>query len=290
MAEEEETPEIVDGTFQTPFTCLVVGPSGSGKSTFVADLIRNQSRLLSRNFDYVYIYTGTAREDVSDSSNSLYALEQESDLPHLLEVFDVQKMYLSDGVNTLEDTRFVSDLKALLKRHKDAGQEGCIIFDDLMEELAECNILTSLFSKISAHSSVSIIHITQNLFHKGGSKRASANVTVFRNTKLLVLFNTAMDGSVFTLVAQRINATSRPTKEISGELKKIAEEHRYVLYAADLRLPPDLRYRSDIFAVDPIPHQKVFGLSKTSATKRKRKGPAAWKSGHKRKRSMSPQD
>ena len=64
--------------------------------------------------------------------------------------------------------RFPLDLKDMLKERSDKKLKGCIIFDDLMEELSECGVM--LFTKFSTHYGVSIINITQNLFHQGTGK------------------------------------------------------------------------------------------------------------------------
>ena len=58
----------------------------------------------------------------------------------------------------------------MLKERSDKKLKGCLIFDDLMEELSECGVLTKLFTKFSTHYGVSIINIKQNLFHPGNGQ------------------------------------------------------------------------------------------------------------------------
>ena len=285
----EEPGVTVNGTIPTPFRCIIVGPSGSGKSTFVRDLVRNEDRLFSKTFDYLYIFTGTPKEN----DDVFRTLENDTTVSHPVKIFDVNKLYLhvknskkgggrknktanddddnvsvrhdddgdddSSGKVNLEDTDFSSHLMALLKSHRKLNQEGCIVFDDLMDELADCGILTKLFSKISRHFLVSVIHVTQNLFHKGHGKKAGSNVTVFRNNQVLVMFRSPMDNSIFSLVAQRLR-TAGSSKQLSEMLRKICEKYEYVMIVPGSGSRQGLEFRSDIFASEPIPHQKIFSL------------------------------
>ena len=75
--------------------------------------------------------------------------------------------------------KFPQDLKNMLKPRSDKGMKGCLIFDDLMEELSHCGVLLKLFTKYSTHYDVSIINITQNLFHQGTGKHCSDHTTVY---------------------------------------------------------------------------------------------------------------
>ena len=265
----------IDGSIPTPFRCLVAGPSGSGKSTFVRDLVRNQQKIFSKKFSYLYIFTGSPKEN----DDILRSLETDPTISHVVKVFDINKMYFSSHASSsdkkpicLENTDFASHLMSLLNEHKKEGQEGCIVFDDLMEELADCGILTHLFSKVSHHSLVSVIHITQNLFHKGHGKRAGMNVTVFRNNQILVLFRSPMDNSVFSIVAQRLRTGGLKSSELSEMLFDIAEQHDYVMIVPGKGFDQQqLQFRTDIFATEPFPHQKIFNPQEWKKMK-KRKG------------------
>ena len=64
---------------------------------------------------------------------------------------------------------------------------GLAIFDDLMTELADCNLLVPLYTKWTHHSDISSIHITQNIFHRGSGKHQGDNSTLYLNTKPLFL-------------------------------------------------------------------------------------------------------
>ena len=58
---------------------------------------------------------------------------------------------------------FPTQLKQMLVSQNRRGRKGCIIFDNLMKELGEIGILLNLFTKMSSHYDMSVIHITKNL-------------------------------------------------------------------------------------------------------------------------------
>ena len=47
-----------------------------------------------------------------------------------------------------------------------------------------------------------MIHITQNVFFKSVGKHGTDNVTIFRNTQVLVLFQTLKDTSVLMTITK----------------------------------------------------------------------------------------
>ena len=65
---------------------------------------------------------------------------------------------------------------------------GLAIFDDLMTELADCDLL--VHSTQSGHTTLNIssIHVTQNVFHRGSGKYQGDNSTLYLNTKYLMSF------------------------------------------------------------------------------------------------------
>jgi len=273
MMSQPHQDEVYDGTIHTPFTSLVVGPSGSGKSTFVGRLIRNQEHLLDKTFDYLYIFLGTPPEE-----NSVYLeLERaakEDRLPHAVKIFDVRDIYLGgtekhDADAKLKDTNFPSDVLSLVKKHSLAGHNGCLIFDDLMGELSDCDLLVPLFTKISSHHSVSVIYTTQNLFHKGS--RSTDNVTVFRNTNVLVLFKTPMDHTVFTFAAQKLHEGEGTSQKLANVLKSVAKEYRYVVVVGGFNTPDSLRFRTNIFSKVPVRNQKIISFDPIVGRTRKKK-------------------
>ena len=144
----------------------------------------------------------------------------------------------------------------MLKERSDKKLKGCLIFNDLMEELPECGVLTQLFTKFSTHYGVSIINIMQNLFHQGMGK--SDHVSPYHNTCMLVIFNNPMDNSILTTISKRLKLSH--SAPLIRMLNDIVEKYRYVIIHANMNRPSELKFTSDIFNTDLVPHQRVFQL------------------------------
>ena len=239
---------VYDGRIYHPFTCLVAGPSGSGKSTFVRDLMLNQSKLSNTIFDFVTIVIGT------DASVNPTLTGLASSLKGKVKIIELHQKYPS---SKLLRENFPTDLKAHLEHKSQGGKRnGCVIFDDVMSDLAECDLLVDLFTKYSSHYSISVIYITQNLFFKAGGKHGTDNVTLYRNTHLLVVFRTPMDHTVLRTLAHRLYPQG--PQALESMMAYVLEHYRYIAIYGRFDRAAELRYVTDMFATDPVPHQKVF--------------------------------
>ena len=122
------------------------------------------------------------------------------------------------------------------------GRKGCIIFDYLMKELG---ILLNFFTKMSFHYDMSVIHITQNLFHKGSGKQSSNHVRMYRNSHITVLFNNPLDNHPLWMVAAWLMRKGSST--LSQMLEEIAEKHRYIVIHGGMDWPKKLCFMMDLF-------------------------------------------
>ena len=226
--------EAEDVRFHHPFTCLVSGPSGSGKSTFVKNLILNASHYIDTEFDYIYIFIGTSPE------KNLQLKEIADKLgPKKVQLCDVRNMFEQDSKDV--DLYFNTFLEQLVAERK--NENGCFIFDDLMNEIGNTSFICDLFTKQSSHSKISCIQITQNIFYKG--KNATQNVTLYRHTKVLVLFHSYLDTTTLNNISSRLATPSK--KNTRAMLENIMDQHRYVVIRAEFGLNPDLRISSNYF-------------------------------------------
>ena len=213
--------EMLDAQWKHPFTCVVAEPSGSGKSTFIRQLMLSQEKIIDAHFDYIYIFIGT---DASENKILSHLL---SDIPPSttdVKIIEIMNIFPMKKQMILE---FPNRLKQMLISQNKKGRKGCIIFDDLMKELGEMGILLDLFTKMSSHYNTSVIHITQNLFHKGSGKHSSDHVGVYHNLHIIVLFNNPLDNHPLWMVAAWLVRKGLGT--LSQMLEEIAEKHRYVV-------------------------------------------------------------
>ena len=249
MYDDIESSEIYNAQFLHPFRCTLCGPSQSGKSTWVHNFLKRQDDLIDVNFDIITIILGT------EASKNKILSDLQSELPTgQVEIVELKKLYPTK--ESLE-SRFTPQFKNLMRERKSKDLKQCIVFDDLMSELAESQILVDIFTKYSSHYDISSIHITQNLFFKGGGKHGTDNVTVYRNTNILVLFNNPMDNSTVEIIAKRLSRGGN-FKNLVAMIYYVLDRFRYLVIVGDQRVSPKLMFRTDIFALKPVPHQTIF--------------------------------
>lgn len=231
-----ETVTVVklDPRIHHPFTCIVSGPSQAGKSTFVKNLILNKNKYIKENFDYIFIFIGTEPE------KNLELKEIADKLGPKAMIFNCQPLFQEGPKNA--DKYFRAFLQHTIES-KSQNEKGCLIFDDLMQEMGETNFLVDIFTKYSSHSNFSCILITQNIFHKG--KNSSQHITLYRNTHVLVLFESFLDSTTLNNISSRLSIKNKETKEM---LREIQRKYRYVVIRGDFNTPEKIRITSDYFS------------------------------------------
>ena len=120
-------------------------------------------------------------------------------------------------------------------------------------------ILLNLFTKMSSHYNRSVIHITQNLFHKGSRKHSFDHVGVFLNSHITVLFNNPLDNHpLWTIAAWLVRKGSGA---LSQMLEEIVEKHRYVVIHRGMDWPKKLHFMTDLFGkTEGVERQIVYEM------------------------------
>ena len=144
--------------FKHPFTAIVAGPSSSGKTSFVLKLLQHVNDVISPAPTSILWCYGTYQRLFDGLSAEV---EFHEGLP---------------DVNTLREN-------------------SLLIIDDLMTESNET--VNKIFTKYSHHKSISVIFLTQNLFHKGAR-------TMTLNAHYLILFKNPRDASQISHLARQM--------------------------------------------------------------------------------------
>ena len=246
----EET--VVDAQMDHTFRYLVAGSSQSGKSTFVHNLLLQQNDIINIRFDYVTIILGTE----ANKNEILSSLKDEL-RPGVVEIMELKKLY---ETAELMKKNFSSEFEHFVKNKANRKENRCVIFDNLMSELSECDLLLDLFSEYSSHYDLTTIHIMQNVFFKVRGKHGSDHVTIYQNMHVLVLFKNPLDNTVIHTITQCISRGKKYSELV--DMHHVLDHHRYIVIMGDLKTSPKLKYRTNIFATDPIPHQTIYHLEK----------------------------
>ena len=172
-----------------PLSCIISGPSGSGKTQFVLKLIDNA--------DIMFTHT-------PESIKWCYGEYQ----PWMLNYPEIEFI---EGLP--EDIQF------------DKTKVNLLIIDDLMHETNE--FVSKLFTKGSHHRNLSVLLLTQNLFHQNKYSRS-----ISLNAHYMVIFKNVRDASQITSLAKQMypgnvaylresyrDATSKPYGYLLIDLK-----------------------------------------------------------------------
>jgi hypothetical protein len=196
----------MDPRLKHPFTCVVARPSSSGKTQFVFRLIRHAERLVDPPPEKIVYCYGEFQ-------------------PSFLEFSQVE---FHEGL---------PDVGSF-----DGRSRVLLIIDDLMNE-ADQNVC-NLFTKLSHHRNVSVVFVTQNLFHRNRHVR-----TMNLNTHYVVLFKNPRDAGQVAIMARQMY----PRKSnFVVEAFRDATREPYGYLLIDLKPETDDRYRfrTNIFPDD----------------------------------------
>lgn len=199
-----------------PFTCIIAGSSGSGKTVWVSRFLKHSREVCSVAFDRILVYFA-----------------------------EWQASYSTDfRVPRGPEVEFREGLPDPSHYSHDPEKKKLLVLDDLMRE--SCNeVVSDLFSRGSHHKNLSVLYLTQNLFHQGKFSR-----DISLNAKYIVLFKSPRDRSQIRHLAQQVYPED--TRFVQEAYKHAtALPHTYLFLDLSQSTPDELRFRACIFPDDP---------------------------------------
>lgn len=119
-----------------------------------------------------------------------------------------------------------------------------IIIDDLMRQSSASSAICDLFTKNSHHNNLSVIYITQNLFHQDRGQR-----DVSLNSHYIVIFRNVRDrGQIQHLARQVYPEDPRFLQEAYWDAT--SQPYGYLLLDLKQSTPDNCRFRTCIFPED----------------------------------------
>jgi hypothetical protein len=182
--------DVFDVRFVTPFSMGVYGSRLSGKTVFVKNLLLMQNDIINEPFKKViWIYNSWQEDLFRELMNGDFQIKFLDDLP---------------------------DFKTMKKQ-----ENTVIVIDDYMEEASKSDEVEKLFTR-GRHLNISVIFLSQNLFHQG---KHSRGMTL--NTDYMVVFRNVRDVTQIATLARQmyknkseilIDAYEMATKKPYGNL------------------------------------------------------------------------
>ena len=195
--------ELESLAMQHPFTAMISGPTGSGKTQFTLKLMQHASEMIS---------------------------------PAPQEIVWCYGVY-QDVFNSIKNVRFLEGLPDA--NEFDGTKRVMLVIDDLMHEANEK--VSQIFTKGSHHKNISVLFLTQNIFHSSKHNR-----TMNLNSHYIVLFKNPRDVGQVSILGRQMF----PKGKFLEEAFKDATARPYGYLFIDLKPNTDeqLRVRTNIFS------------------------------------------
>lgn len=228
----------MDVRWKHPWTSLICGPTGCGKTVFVRKFLKYLNSMSNVAFDRIIFYYGDTLDPDTASLNSASGQQSSSSpsSPLISNVndnkeYNIPKIEFNEGLPQPEDYSSDNNLKKL------------IIIDDLMRESSN-NTIVDLFTKGSHHKNISVIFITQNIFHQGHGQR-----DISLNTNYIVIFKNPRDRAQIRHLARQVYPEN-PRFLTEAYHDATSQPHGYLLLDLKQSTPDNCRCRTTIFPDD----------------------------------------
>lgn len=141
-----ETLNLQSYIFYAPSSITLSGPSSSGKTVVAMEILRHRQTLFSQPVHgVIYCYT-EFQQMFNDPPGG--------------------KVIFHHGLPSMEE------LEEYIKMF--GSKHFLIIYDDLMKEFAQSEVMMDVATKLSHHRNFSVVNITQNIFIQGKAARSQS--------------------------------------------------------------------------------------------------------------------
>lgn len=215
-----------------PFTVMISGPTGSGKTTFTKRFLKQIDSVTDTKFhEIIYCAPVTSQPDLNECKTTV-------------KFFDC-----------IPDVEMFSDKLPRVVILDDMMREGrLIVFYKVVFILIIVIIVIAddrvvdIFTKNSHHLGLSVIFITQNIFHRGKGMR-----DISLNSHYIVAYKSPRDRGQISLLARQISpGNTKFVTEIFDDATKPA--YGYLVFDLTQTTPDHMRYRTNIFPDDNPPY------------------------------------
>lgn len=214
----------MDVRWKHPWTSIICGPTGCGKTIFVKTFLRDLCRMSDVRFERILFYYA----EWQDAYRQLqYKKEERSG-----KITAPLAIEFREGLPRSEDYSC------------DPLTPKLVIIDDLMRESSSSDAIVDLFTKGSHHKNLSVILISQNLFHQGRGQR-----DISLNANYIVVFKNPRDRAQIRHLARQVYPDDPKFVE-EAYYDATSRAHGYLLFDLKQSTPDEYRFRACIFPDD----------------------------------------
>lgn len=210
----------MDVRWKHPWTSLICGPTGCGKTVFIRRFLRHLTAMSDTIFDRILFYYGDTLD--ADTRAAYDGCQRSSVLPKI---------------------EFYEGLPHPDAYSHDNNRKKLIIIDDLMRESSN-GIIVDLFTKGSHHKNISVMFLTQNIFHQGSGQR-----DISLNANYIVIFKNPRDRAQIQHLARQV-CPENPKFLVEAYHDATAQPHGYLLLDLKQSTLENYRFRTGIFPDD----------------------------------------
>ena len=234
----------MDVRWKHPWTAIVSGPTGCGKTVFVKTFLQYLPEMAAVSFQRVLFYYAEWQDAYRQLQYAFAKKEEKSN---------------AEGKTKKNAIEFREGLPRSDDYSHDPLTPKLVIIDDLMRESSSCDVIVDLFTKGSHHKNLSVILITQNLFHQGRGQR-----DISLNSNYIVVFKNPRDRAQIRYLARQVYPHDPKFLE-EAYFDATSYSHGYLLLDLKQSTPDKFRFRTNIFPNDTlhyvyVPRRSFFSV------------------------------
>ena len=213
----------MDVRWKHPWTSIICGPTGCGKTVFVKTFLKYLPEMADISFERVLFYYAEW-QDAYRQLQFGFTSKEEKEKKNIGRKMEKNIIEFREGLPRPEDYSH------------DPLVPKLVIIDDLMRESSSGEVIVDLFTKGSHHKNLSVVLISQNLFHQGRGQR-----DISLNANYIVVFKNPRDRAQIRHLARQVYPNDPKFLE-EAYYDATSHPHGYLLLDLKQSTPDEFRF------------------------------------------------